>query len=129
VAPRETASSVQGKSGSSFAAFVLGAVIGAERSVKSTIRWIIRGERPPKVELRISGSALHNGAGPCRTVMPRSMRKGPDLIDHTGTLANETRGQRYRIVRSMQCRPAFLQKKLLLLVLFPSHASLSPRRP
>jgi hypothetical protein len=35
----------------------------------------MRGESASGGELKTSGKALRKGAGPCRTVMPRSMRK------------------------------------------------------
>jgi len=41
----------------------------------SEMRLTIRGDNAPVFELRMSGNALRNGTTPCRTMMPRSIRK------------------------------------------------------
>jgi hypothetical protein len=41
----------------------------------SPMRLTILGDIAPVFELRMSGNALRNGTTPCRTMMPRSIRK------------------------------------------------------
>src|SRR6516162_1333632 len=43
--------------------------------ISSALRLTILGDSAPVFKLRMSGSALRNGPTPCRTVMPRSIRK------------------------------------------------------
>ena len=43
--------------------------------ISSAIRLTILGEGMSLLELRMSGSALRKGTTPCRTMMPRSIRK------------------------------------------------------
>jgi len=46
-----------------------------QSSARSLIRRTKRGERVCELGQRMSGNALRKGAGPCRTVTPRSIRK------------------------------------------------------
>ena len=57
----------------------------------------MRGERASAGELKTSGSTLRKGAGPCRTAMPRSMRKPRIWLRYAGGQGGSGRGEREKI--------------------------------